>query len=86
MCSERSVAYIRKSYHLYLLGGGDPSGNEDEVTVFTQVTYLGSATVNAPRSEMEINRNMQILNEQSQMVIPVTLVVPTTSAGTVMYV
>lgn len=56
---------------------------QQEVTVFTEVTYLGSAIINAPRSGSEINRNMQILNEQTQMVIPVTLVVPATATGVV---
>ena len=55
----------------------------DDVTVFSEVTYLGSASVNAPRSAAEINRNMQILNEQSQMAMPVALVVPVTASGTV---
>ena len=58
------------------------SETEDAI-IFTGVTYLGSATVNAPRSEMEIYRNMSILNEESQMAIPVTLSVPTNSEGTV---
>ena len=58
----------------------------DECIVFTGVTYLGSASVNAPRSEVEINRNMAVLNDQSQMAIPVTLEVPSTSEGTVRYV
>ena len=52
-------------------------------TVFTGVTYLGSATVNAPRSEMEIYRNMSVLNEQTQMAIPVILSVPNQAMGTV---
>lgn len=56
---------------------------EGECTVFTGVTYLGSAAVNAPRSETEINRNMAIFNDQSQMAIPVTLSVPSHSEGIV---
>ena len=58
---------------------------EDDHTQFHGVTYLGSASVNAPRSETEITRNMIILNEQSQMAIPVTLLVPSTSEGICRY-
>jgi len=54
-----------------------------ESIVFSAVTYLGSAAVNAPRSEAEINRNMAILNQQSQMAIPITLSVPNHSEGIV---
>jgi len=56
---------------------------EGDNTVFTELTYLGSAKVDAPRSEMEINRNMSVLNAQSQMAIPVTLSVPAHSEGIV---
>ncbi|CAF1416598.1 unnamed protein product [Rotaria sp. Silwood1] len=51
--------------------------------LFHDVTYLGSASVNAPRSEEELNRNMAILNEQSHMSIQVTLCVPDNSNGVV---
>ncbi|CAF3840973.1 unnamed protein product, partial [Rotaria magnacalcarata] len=51
--------------------------------LFHRVTYLGSASVNAPRSEDELNRNMAILNEQSKMPIEVTLCVPDNSNGVV---
>ncbi|BFZ20139.1 hypothetical protein BsWGS_23179 [Bradybaena similaris] len=54
-----------------------------DCTVFNGVTYLGCAMVNAPRSEAEIYRNMAILNQQSQMSIPVALSVPATSEGIV---
>ena len=60
--------------------------DEEGTVLFTGVTYLGSATVNAPRSETEISRNMAVLNEQTHMVIPVTLSVPATSEGTVRFV
>ena len=56
---------------------------EGDNTVFTELTYLGSAKVDAPRSETEINRNMCVLNTQSQMAIPVTLSVPAHSEGIV---
>ncbi|CAH1786119.1 unnamed protein product [Owenia fusiformis] len=59
------------------------SEDEAEFTLFNAVTYLGSATVNAPRSEVEMNRNMAEMNNQSHMAIPVVLSVPSTSDGTV---
>ena len=66
------------------LGGSvTTSSDGSDATVFTGVTYLGSAAVNAPRSEVEINWNMVILHEQSQMAIPVTLSVPCNSKGIV---
>lgn len=56
---------------------------EDTDTVFNGVTYLGCALVNAPRSEVEIYRNMAILNEQTQMAIHIVLSVPNTSLGNI---
>jgi len=56
---------------------------EGDNTVFTELTYLGSAVVDAPRSETEISRNMKVLNAQSQRAIPVTLSVPAHSEGVV---
>ncbi|XP_062575396.1 rab GTPase-activating protein 1-like isoform X3 [Saccostrea cucullata] len=59
-------------------------GNMDEgYTTFNGVTYLGCALVNAPRSEVEIYRNMSILNEQSKQAIPIELYIPRTSEGNV---
>lgn len=60
-----------------------PAAPYGDYTVFNGVTYLGCATVNAPRSEVEIYRNMAILNEQSKMAIPIALSVPSTSDGIV---
>ena len=59
-----------------------PTGSGDCI-VFHGVTYLGCATVNAPRSEVEIYRNMAVLNEQTQGSIPIVLSVPATADGTV---
>jgi hypothetical protein len=56
---------------------------EDDTTVFTGVTYLGSALVDAPRSQTEITRNMVVLNSQHGMAIPVSLSVPGHSEGIV---
>ena len=60
-----------------------PTKPHGDFTVFNGVTYLGCALVNAPRSEVEIYRNMAILNEQSKEAIPIILHIPATSEGNV---
>uniref|UniRef100_A0A669B103 Rab GTPase-activating protein 1 n=1 Tax=Oreochromis niloticus TaxID=8128 RepID=A0A669B103_ORENI len=62
--------------------GASCSDNEDSV-VFSQLTYLGCASVNAPRSEVEALRMMSILRGQCQLPLDVTLSVPGVSEGTV---
>lgn len=57
---------------------------EKTCTLFNGIVYLGSATVNAPKSELEVARNMTILREQeSQTAIKIVLSVPRTSEGSV---
>uniref|UniRef100_A0A8C5MV29 Rab GTPase-activating protein 1 n=1 Tax=Leptobrachium leishanense TaxID=445787 RepID=A0A8C5MV29_9ANUR len=56
--------------------------DEDSV-VFSKLTYLGCASVNAPRSEVEALRMMAILRGQCQNSLDVTLSVPSVSEGTV---
>uniref|UniRef100_A0A8I3RX97 Rab GTPase-activating protein 1 n=1 Tax=Canis lupus familiaris TaxID=9615 RepID=A0A8I3RX97_CANLF len=51
--------------------------------VFSKLTYLGCASVNAPRSEVEALRMMSILRSQCQISLDVTLSVPNVSEGTV---
>ena len=46
--------------------------------LFYGVTYLGCSSVNAPKSEVEINRIMSTLNEQGKMCIEVSMSVPQT--------
>uniref|UniRef100_A0A8C1Y072 Rab GTPase-activating protein 1 n=1 Tax=Cyprinus carpio TaxID=7962 RepID=A0A8C1Y072_CYPCA len=58
--------------------------NEDSV-VFSKLTYLGCASVNAPRSEVEALRMVSILRSQCQMPLDVSLSVPGVSEGTVRY-
>ncbi|XP_041915458.1 rab GTPase-activating protein 1 isoform X1 [Alosa sapidissima] len=59
-----------------------PPPDEDSV-VFSKLTYLGCASVNAPRSEVEALRMMSILRSQCQLPLDVTLSVPVVSEGTV---
>ena len=61
-----------------------PVTDEDSV-VFSKLTYLGCASVNAPRSEVEALRMMCILRSQCQISLDVTLSVPNVSEGTVRY-
>uniref|UniRef100_A0A8C7IYI8 Rab GTPase-activating protein 1 n=1 Tax=Oncorhynchus kisutch TaxID=8019 RepID=A0A8C7IYI8_ONCKI len=78
------------------LGGGVPSGGgsssecspstpipDEDSVVFNKLTYLGCASVNAPRSEVEALRMMTILRGQCQLPLDVTLSVPGVSEGTV---
>ncbi|KAG0721039.1 Rab GTPase-activating protein 1 [Chionoecetes opilio] len=62
--------------------------NEDgkgDYTIFNRVTYQGAASINAPRSEVEIQRNMAILNAQAQeQALEVSVSVPSNSEGYVM--
>uniref|UniRef100_A0A8C1FNJ5 Rab GTPase-activating protein 1 n=1 Tax=Cyprinus carpio carpio TaxID=630221 RepID=A0A8C1FNJ5_CYPCA len=66
------------------LSPGTPVPDEDSV-VFSKLTYLGCASVNAPRSEVEALRMVSILRSQCQMPLDVTLSVPGVSEGTVRY-
>lgn len=59
-----------------------PVPDEDSV-VFSKLTYLGCASVNAPRSEVEALRMISILRSQCQGPLDVTLSVPNVSEGTV---
>ncbi|XP_063875224.1 rab GTPase-activating protein 1-like isoform X3 [Scylla paramamosain] len=53
-----------------------------DYTIFNRVTYLGAASINAPRSEGEIQRNMAILNAQAQeQALEVSVSVPSNSEG-----
>ncbi|CAG9815561.1 unnamed protein product [Phaedon cochleariae] len=57
---------------------------DQECTIFSGVTYLGAAAINAPKSEAEIQRNMTILNEQStEQGIKISVSVPSSSQGLV---
>ncbi|XP_052788930.1 rab GTPase-activating protein 1-like isoform X2 [Mya arenaria] len=60
-----------------------PTTPTGDCIVFHGVTYLGCAVVNAPRSEVEIYRNMAILNEQSHGAMPIVLSVPANADGVV---
>ncbi|KAF7700769.1 hypothetical protein HF521_001934 [Silurus meridionalis] len=65
-----------------MMSPGTPLLDEDSV-VFSKLTYLGCASVNAPRSEVEALRMMSILRSQCQVPLDVTLSVPGVSEGTV---
>lgn len=57
---------------------------DQDCTIFSGVTYLGAATMNAPKSESEVHRNMAILNEQtSEQGIKIAVSIPITSQGIV---
>lgn len=67
--------------------GSTPSSESQtaggDYTAFDGVTYLGAAVVNAPRSEVEVRRNVAVLNACSQQAIRVCLMIPNASDGLV---
>uniref|UniRef100_A0A1L8DVR7 Putative ypt/rab gtpase activating protein n=1 Tax=Nyssomyia neivai TaxID=330878 RepID=A0A1L8DVR7_9DIPT len=62
----------------------DMSEIDQDCTIFSGVTYLGAANINAPKSETEIHRNMSELNNISNAVgLKVSVSIPTCSDGLV---
>lgn len=58
--------------------------DHQDCTIFAGVTYLGSVNVNAPKSNMEIQRKMSELNHISDSVgLLVTVSIPNCSGGLV---
>ncbi|KAM7447151.1 Rab GTPase-activating protein 1 [Porites harrisoni] len=56
-------------------------GGDGNAIIFDGITYLGSSTVNAPVSEIELKRTMAVLREQTEVTIDVLLYVGSTSDG-----
>ncbi|CAH3158071.1 unnamed protein product [Porites evermanni] len=56
-------------------------GSDGNAIIFDGITYLGSSTVNAPVSEIELKRTMAVLREQTEVTIDVLLYVGSTSDG-----
>lgn len=59
---------------------------DQDCTIFSGITYLGAATINAPKSEVEIHRNMSELNsisDASSVGLKVSVSVPSCSEGLV---
>lgn len=81
----KNILYILYYIIYYILEINSLAHVQQECTIFNGVTYLGSATINAPKSECEIQRNMNILNaEQSlNLGIKVSVSVPSSSQGSV---
>ena len=68
-------------------GTDSPLGDQPAMSIlFSGVFYLGSSTVDAPISETEANRKMNILHEQAltSHPMPVILSVPVTNDGSVL--
>lgn len=59
--------------------GHSDDENDDNAVLFDGITYLGSSTVNAPVSEIELKRTMSVLREQTEVTIDVLLYVGSTS-------
>jgi len=67
-------ANIQEIYDDRLYSDGKPS-------IFPGVTYLGSASIVAPKTEEEIYKNMEVMNAESKCAITVNLIVPDNSEG-----
>ena len=68
-------------------GADSPLGDNPPMSIlFSGVFYLGSSTVDAPISETEANRKMNILHEQAltSQPMPIILSVPVTNDGSVL--
>ncbi len=64
---------------------GTHSPSED-ATLFDRVSYLGVANINAPRSKVEILRNMMVLNQEKSAdgeAVDVSIKIPHLCTGTV---
>ena len=53
----------------------------ESAMTFPGVTYLGSASIVAPKTEEEIYKNMEVMNRESKCAITVNLIVPDNSEG-----
>ncbi|GFR04911.1 rab GTPase-activating protein 1 [Trichonephila clavata] len=54
---------------------------DGDYTVFDRITYLGSAVISDPRNEMDVRKNMAVLNEQSAKALNISLSLPVNSEG-----
>lgn len=79
-CIDISVLCVHQFVYSWLYFSGDVL---QDCTIFNGVTYLGTVTVNAPKSETEIQRNMVDLNEQIVEGIKVSVSIPSCSDGCV---
>lgn len=76
---ETSEESVRNSSGTCIVPSDDES--DENAVLFDGVTYLGSSTVNAPVSEIELKRTMSILREQTNVTIDVLLYVGSTADG-----
>uniref|UniRef100_A0AAR5PSH0 Rab-GAP TBC domain-containing protein n=1 Tax=Dendroctonus ponderosae TaxID=77166 RepID=A0AAR5PSH0_DENPD len=84
LTQDLSPAEKQDSMKLDHSSDDNTSNVDQDCTIFSGITYLGAAQINAPKSEVEIHRNMAILNEQSvEQGIKVAVSVPLSSQGLV---
>ncbi|XP_015775481.1 PREDICTED: rab GTPase-activating protein 1-like [Acropora digitifera] len=76
---ETNEESVRNSSGTCVVPSDDES--DENAVLFDGVTYLGSSTVNAPVSEIELKRTMSILREQTNVTIDVLLYVGSTADG-----
>ncbi|KAI4458021.1 tbc1 domain family member gtpase-activating protein [Holotrichia oblita] len=79
-----SSMLMTQECEIYYAVFSEVSDVDQDCTIFSGVTYLGAASINAPKSETEIQRNMAFLNEQTtDQGIKVSVSVPCSSQGLV---
>lgn len=72
--------YILLYLNIYILVSDIDQG----CTIFSGVTYLGAANINAPKSEIDIYRIMNELNSNSESVgLKISVSIPNCSDGLV---
>lgn len=72
--------YILLYLNVYILVSDIDQG----CTIFSGVTYLGAANINAPKSEIDIYRIMNELNSNSESVgLKISVSIPNCSDGLV---
>eukprot|EP00118_Oscarella_pearsei_P007400 m.35998 g.35998 ORF g.35998 m.35998 type:complete len:986 (+) comp32201_c1_seq2:207-3164(+) len=55
----------------------------EQCTIFNGITFIGSSAVDAPVSELEINRKIELLRRQASEFVDIKLSIPMTSNGSV---
>ena len=75
---ETDIESIVSSPSLY-----SPDDDSQQCTVYSGITFVGSSTVDAPCSEIELNRVMGILKKQGGEAISVHLSIPSSPKGSI---
>lgn len=88
--TPKAVGQTNKDFPVSAEGYGETDAmdlstiqNDNDTTLFSSITYLGSSTVDAPVSDVELKRTMAILKDQSREVVDIILSIGTTHDSSV---